>query len=141
MNTLARHNPVSLNSFESVDRLFNSLFGRYENGRAFSPRVDIREEKDSYLLEAELPGLTGEDVDVKVENNLLTIASKKEEAKEDGNGYIVRERRNREFSRCFVLPRSVNREAIEAQFKNGVLTLTLGKAPEAQPKMIEVAAG
>ena len=132
MNTLVRYNPRSLDMFGNFDRLFDF-------GRTSSPRVDIREDDDRYLLEAELPGVTEKDIEVKVEDNLLTIASNYDESsKEEKNGYLVRERRFQSFSRCFVLPKDVDREKIDAQFKNGLLSLTLSKAPEAKPKKIEI---
>ena len=132
MNTLVRYNPRALDVLGNFDRLFDF-------GRTSSPRVDIREDGDKYLLEAELPGATEKDIEVKVEDNLLTISSKHDEnKKEEANGYLVRERRYQSYSRCFVLPKDVDREKIDAQFTNGLLTLTLNRAPEAKPKKIEI---
>ena len=134
MNTLVRYHPRALDVFGNFDRLLDF-------GRTSSPRVDIREDEDKYLLEAELPGATEKDIEVKVEDNLLTIGSKHDDSKkEEKNGYIVRERKYQAFSRSFVLPKDVNREKIDAKFKNGLLTLTLTKAPEAKPKRIEIKA-
>ena len=119
----------------NVDRWFDDIF---DTGTAL-PAVDVRETEDSYLMDVELPGLTEKDVDVKLENNLLTISSKKEEKKEEKkNGYLLRERRSRTFARSFVLPDEVDREKIDAQFKNGVLSIAFPKAPAAKPKTIEV---
>jgi HSP20 family protein len=90
-------------------------------------------------MEVELPGLTEKDVEVKLDNNLLTISSAKDEKKEEKkNGYVLRERRATRFSRSFVLPEAVDREKIAAEFKDGVLHLTFPKVPAAQPKTIEV---
>ena len=134
MNTLVRYHPRALDVFGNFDRLLDF-------GRTSSPRVDIREDEDKYLLEAELPGATEKDIEVKVEDNLLTIGSKHDDSKkEEKNGYIVRERKYQAFSRSFVLSKDVNREKIDAKFKNGLLTLTLTKAPEAKPKRIEIKA-
>jgi HSP20 family protein len=111
---------------------FFSTAGKY-------PRVDVKDEDGKYVLEADLPGITEKDLDVKVEGNLLTLSSaKSEEKKEKKNGYIVRERRSEAFSRSFVLPKNVDREKIAASFKNGLLTLNMPKLPEAEPKKIEV---
>ncbi|MBN1798770.1 MAG: Hsp20/alpha crystallin family protein [Spirochaetales bacterium] len=119
-----------LDSFFDDD--FFSTAGKY-------PRVDVKEEDAHYVLEADLPGMTEKDLDVKVEGNLLTLSSAKtEEKKEKKNGYIVQERRSTAFSRSFVLPKNVDREKIVAKFKNGLLTMTLPKVPEAEPKKIEV---
>jgi len=103
------------------------------------PRVDVREEEGQYVLEADLPGLTEKDIDVKVDGNLLSISSSKKEEKENKkDGYLIKERKAYSFSRSFTLPDDVGRENIEAHFKNGLLTLTLTKNPEAKPKTIDV---
>ncbi len=92
-------------------------------------------------MEVELPGLTEKDVEVKLENTLLTISSTKDEKKEEKkNGYVLRERTSARFSRSFVLPEGVDREKIAAEFKNGILKLTFPKVPAAKPKTIEVKA-
>ncbi len=78
-------------------------------------------------------------MEVKLDNNLLTISSSKDEKKEEKkNGYVLRERRSARFSRSFVLPDGVDREKIVAEFKNGILTLNFPKVPAAKPKTIEV---
>ena len=119
-----------------LDRFFDEDF--FGTGGNY-PRVDVREEKGAYVLEADLPGITDKDLDVKVDGNLLTISSKKdEEKKEEKNGYIVRERKSSSFSRSFVLPKNVDKEKIKANFKNGVLALNMPKVPEAEPKKIDV---
>lgn len=103
------------------------------------PTVDVREEKDHYLLEAEMPGLTEKDVDIKLEGNLLSIKAEKQEKEESKkDGYLIRERRSRSYSRSFVLPDDVDPEKIEASFKNGVLDLRMPKKPESKPKQIPV---
>ena len=137
MKSLISYRPYYTDLFDGVDRLFGSLVG--DGFMTKTPAVDIREEEERYVLEAELTGLTEEDFDVQVHGNLLTISSKTEknnESKEEG--YVLRERRAASFSRSFVLPKDVDREKIEATFKNGLLTLTLNKAAEAKPRSIEV---
>ena len=141
MKNLITYEPSYLNVFDNFDRTFDSLFNTSPFGRARVPAVDIREEEDRYVLEAELTGLTEKDIDVKLDDNLLVISSKNEEEKESKkSGYILKERRSSAFSRSFVVPKDVDREKIEAKFKNGLLTLTLHKAPETKPKSIEVKA-
>lgn len=127
-------------SDRDLDIMFGDLFdGDFWNFGKHYPKVDVREDKEGYIVEADLPGVNEKDVDVKVENDLLTIQSRKaEENEEKQDGYIVRERKSSCFARSFVLPKDVNREAIEASMKNGVLTLKLSKNPEAKPKTIEV---
>ena len=122
----------------NVDRWFDDIFDTGLSATTV-PAVDVRETEDAFLMEVELPGLTEKDVDVKLENNLLTVSSKKEEQKEEKkNGYILRERKSRAFARSFVLPDEVDREKIAAEFKNGVLSLSFPKAPAAKPKSIPV---
>lgn len=137
MKSLVSYRPYYTDLFDGVDRLFGSLVG--DGFMAKTPAVDIREEEERYVLEAELTGLTEEDFDVQVHGNLLTISSKADKSNANtGEGYVLRERRSASFSRSFVLPKDVDREKIEANFKNGLLTLTLTKAAEAKPRSIEV---
>ncbi len=132
-------NDFAMPDLLNVDRWFEDLFDGGFSGSNALPAVDVRETEDAYLMEVELPGLTEKDVDVKLENNLLTVSSKKEENKEEKkNGYILRERKSRAFARSFVLPDEVDREKISAEFKNGVLSLAFPKAPAAKPKTIPV---
>ncbi|MBN1835409.1 MAG: Hsp20/alpha crystallin family protein [Spirochaetales bacterium] len=103
------------------------------------PAVDVREDEDGYRMEAEIPGLTDKDIDLKIEDNILTLSSRKDEAGEEKkDGYLIRERRSAEFCRTFVLPKDVNRDQIKAEFENGLLVVTLPKAPEAKPRKIDV---
>ena len=140
MNGLISYNPNSgLSLLNDFDRVFTNLFDDLPGWSNRQPLVDVREEKDRYVLEAELPGLTEKDVEVKIEENLLTISSAKSEEKQDSRqGYLMRERRFASFQRSFVLPNDVDREKVEASFKNGLLTLNVHKKPEAQPKNIQI---
>ena len=103
------------------------------------PAVDIREEDDSFVLEADLPGLTEKDIDLQVDGNQLNLSSKEAEKKgESKQVYLIKERRTPSFSRSFVIPENVNKEGISADVKDGVLSVNLPKAPETKPKHIEV---
>ncbi len=137
---LIRYNPTSLALTDNVSRWFDDMFvdfPTWESSRV--PAVDVRETESEYLMEVDLPGLTDKDIEVKLDNSLLTISSKKEEKREEKkNGYLMRERREASFSRSFVLPDEVDREKIGAEFKNGVLHLSFPKVPAAKPKTIEV---
>ena len=141
MNIIKRK-PSALDIFD-LDR-FDRLIERFFEDSAEEvrvPAVDIREEKDKYIMEVELPGLTEKDVEVKVEGNVLTISSKKEETKEESKkGYIRKERKTFSFTRSFTLPEKTDVDKITAQFKNGILNIVIPKAPESQPKYIEVKA-
>jgi len=139
---LIRYNPNTLDLLDNVSTWFDDFFTAPTLSGSTLPAVDIRETESDYLMEVELPGLTEKDVEVKLDNNLLTISSAlKEETKEEKkNGYVLRERRAARFSRSFVLPETVDREKIGAEFKNGVLHLAFPKVPAAKPKTIEVKA-
>ena len=138
---LVRYNPNSLGLLDNVSGWIDDFFTTPTFGRNAVPAVDVRETESEFLMEVELPGLTEKDVEVKLENTLLTISSTKDEKKEEKkNGYVMRERRSTQFSRSFVLPEDVDREKIAAEFKNGVLQLTFPKVPAAKPKTIEVKA-
>ncbi len=136
---LIRYSPNSL-TLAGVDHWFDNLLDSSLFGSSSAvPAVDVRETPEAYLMEIDLPGLSEKDVEVKVDNNLLTISSKKEETKEEkANGYILKERRAARFQRSFVLPDEVEREKISASFTNGVLALSFPKVPAAKPRTIEV---
>ena len=143
MNTLVRYRPRTPGNFRSFtrdfDRMLDTFFADTDHRLVRTPTVDIREEEDKYVLEAELAGLSEKDVEVKVQDNLLTISSEtNEEKNEENTKYVLRERRSSSFMRSFVLPKDVDQEKIGAAFKNGVLTLELPKVPEAKPRTIKV---
>ena len=129
----------------SIDKVLNSFYKNEPDWYKRTPSVDVRESEDSYILEAELPGVSEKDLKVEAKDNLLTISTSKEESKEeskeqknDEGEYIVRERRSSAFSRSFVLPRNVDRDKIDATFKNGLLNIVVPKKEEAKPRSIEV---
>ena len=134
---LIRYRPRTLDLFD-WDRAFERFLSEpYYGTRA--PAVDIREDEKGYKMEVELPGLTEKDIEVKVENDVLSISSKKEEVKEDKDkDYVHKERRSYSFSRSFTLPDNVKTDKIDASFNNGLLNISIPKAPEAKPKLIEV---
>ena len=131
---------------DEVNRLFSSSFDRRgESGMmrgAWNPSVDIFENKDQIVLEAELPGMKPEDVNISVENNVLTIHGERKFEKKDENDNFHRvERSYGSFTRSFTLPPTVSSENVEATFDNGVLRLALAKREEAKPRRIEIRAG
>ncbi|MEW6362185.1 MAG: Hsp20/alpha crystallin family protein [Pyrinomonadaceae bacterium] len=130
---------------DEVNRVFSSTFSRSGETElmrgAWSPNVDIFENKDQIVLEAELPGMKPEDVDISIENNVLTIhGERKFEKKDEGDNYHRIERSYGSFTRSFTLPPTVSSENVEATFENGILRLTLAKREEAKPKRIEIKA-
>ena len=127
------------NALFDWDGLLDNFFTDTPVWNTRAPAVDVQEKDDEYLMEVELPGLTDKDIELNVEDNILTLSSKKEEKTEEKkNGYVIRERRNHEFARTFVLPAEVDREKIKAEFNNGLLVVNIPKKPEAKPRRIDV---
>ena len=109
---------------------------------AFVPPVDVYEDEHSVQLKLEVPGIEERDLDVKVENNTLTVSGERKFEKEEKEENFRRvERRYGSFTRSFTLPNTVNTEDINAQYSNGVLTIKLAKRAEAKPKQIKVNVG
>lgn len=105
----------------------------------WSPRVDIYEDKERLILEAELPGMTGDNFDISVENNVITLkGERKFEKKTEGDNYHRVERSYGSFTRSFTLPQSVTAEGATADFDNGVLKVSLPKREETKARKIEI---
>jgi HSP20 family protein len=109
------------------------------NLTTWAPAVDIYETEHELVVKADLPEVDAKELDIRVENNLLTIRGERkfEKKVEEGN-YLRVERSYGSFSRSFALANTVNTEAIKAEYKNGVLTLSVPKREEAKPKQIKV---
>lgn len=123
-----------------IDRFFEGILGRpitwTERGNA-----DLYETDDEYVLEMELPGFGGDEVDVSVERGVLAVSGMhRAEEEEEGRTYHVRERSHERFTRTFTLPQSVNADDVHADLENGILTVRLPKMAEAKPRRIEVKA-
>ena len=132
---------------DEMNRLFMSNYsqrGASEEGfssGAWNPQVDIFENKDQIVLEAELPGMKPGDVNISIENNVLTIhGERKFEKKDEKDNFHRVERSYGSFTRSFTLPPTVSSENANAEFENGVLRLTLAKREEAKPRRIEIKA-
>lgn len=126
---------------DQINRLFNETFDRSEgaNLTAWAPAVDIYETEHNLVVKADLPDIKPEELDIRVENNILTIrGERKFEKKVEENNYLRVERAYGSFSRSFSLANTVNTEAIQADYQNGVLTLSIPKREEAKPKQIKV---
>ena len=105
----------------------------------FIPTFEIKESKDGYLFKADVPGVKESDLDVTVTGNRLTIAGRREAEKhEHSDTYYAFERSYGDFTRTFTLPEGVDMSSVHADLKDGVLTLTLRKLPELQPKKIPI---
>ena len=128
-----------------LNRLFNDFFGRAtqeQNLTTWAPAVDIYEAEQELVVKADLPDITPQELDIRVENNILTIrGERKFEKKVDEKNYLRVERAYGSFSRSFSLANTVNTEAIKADYQDGVLTLRIPKREEAKPKQIKVNVG
>ncbi len=137
MNALSIFNPTFASDFfDAVDR-------GYGYGSAGStPLVDVRETDEAYVLDMDLPGYSENDVALSLKDRVLTISSvaqaeKEEKAKDEKKAeYLIRERGESRFVRRFSLPKDIDSEKVEANFKNGVLTVTIPRQPESQPRQI-----
>jgi HSP20 family protein len=106
---------------------------------AWLPAVDIREDDDKFVFTAELPGLTREQVDITIEEKVLTISGERNfESKEDNKNYHRIERSYGSFSRSFSLPHDIDQEGVNAAFENGLLEITLPKSEATKPRRIEI---
>lgn len=106
-----------------------------------TPDTDVVESEDQIRVIAEIPGMNRDDLNVSLENNILTISGEKTEEREEGSekqNYHLSERRWGRFSRAFVLPREVEADEISANYQNGVLTVTVPKSEKARPRQIQI---
>jgi HSP20 family protein len=133
-----------------MNRLFGEMFGgparRQGTGQeqqqvtGWAPAIDVVQRDEDLVVRAEIPGATPEDVDITVQDGVLTISGKlEEEREEERQGYLVRERRSGTFRRSLQLPQDVDEDQINARFENGILEVTIpGAAAGREPKRIQV---
>lgn len=133
----------------SLQHRINRMFGETnlasghdaEGFGAWLPPVDVVEEGDNLVFRAELPGVSRDDIEVKVENGVLSLRGEKRQEKETGTDAAHRvERVYGTFHRSFTLPSSVDADKVQAHYKDGVLTLVLPKAEQARPRKITITA-
>ena len=134
---------ISLDPFQGL-RLFEDavtrLMSEPRTGRPWSPAVDILETEDALKLKADLPDVRLEDLDIRVENNTLTIRGQRNfEKDENVKGWHRIERSYGEFVRSFAVPSTVDTEKVAAEFRSGVLTISLPKKEAAKPRQVKVA--
>ena len=127
----------------NINRLFDTSFGKQGEPSAsigsWTPAVDVYEDENSFLIKVELPEVERNDVKVSLHENTLAISGERRIENEDKReGYHRVERSYGQFYRSFTLPPNTNQEAIAAEFKDGVLRLTIPKKEEAKPKQIDV---
>jgi HSP20 family protein len=135
---------------ERVNQLFNQPLGPFAGfgadqaltASSFIPAVDIYEDQHNITLTAELPGVEEKDLDIRVENGILTISGeRKMEHEENQENFHRVERSYGRFTRSFTLPPTVDTDNVKANFDNGVLKIALAKREEAKPKQIQVQTG
>jgi HSP20 family protein len=131
-----------------MNRLFNTVFdapapaGNAGAMRRWVPAMDLVETDDSFVLRADLPGMTQEDVKIELEENVLTVSGERKSQHEiKQEGYHRVERAFGSFSRSLTLPKGVDADAVTAKFDNGVLEISVPKPEERKPRRIEIAVG
>jgi HSP20 family protein len=145
--TIVRWEPMrELTSLQSeMNRLFNTVFDTPQaNGglRRWVPAMDLVETKEAFVLRADLPGVSEEDVKIEVEDNLLTVSGeRKSEHETRDEGFYRMERAFGTFSRSLTLPKGVNPDAVAASFDRGVLEVHIPKPEQAKPRRISINVG
>ena len=130
---------------DRMNRLFRDSYGDREEAlttSTFAPPVDVYEDEHHVTLKIEVPGIDEKDIDVRVENNTLTVhGERKFEKEEKEENYRRVERQYGSFTRSFTLPTTVDTDSIQANYEKGVLKIQLAKKAEAKPKQIKVNVG
>jgi len=128
---------------DELDRVFESPWGELARTSqllsGWTPALDVHEDKDNFIVRAELPGMKREDIDVSLQDGALSISGeRKTEQKYEGAEVYRTERFFGKFQRTVTLPAPVAADKVKAQYKDGVLSITLPKTEEAKPKQIDV---
>jgi len=130
---------------DRMNRLFRDSFGDREDAlttSTFAPPVDVYEDEHQVTLKIEVPGIDEKDIDVRVENNVLTVhGERKFEKEEKEENYRRVERQYGSFTRSFTLPNTVDTESVQANYDKGLLKIQLAKKAEAKPKQIKINVG
>jgi len=124
---------------DEIDRLFEAPLTRTSELLGWTPAFDIYEDKDNFVVKAELPGMKKEDINVSLQDgNLIISGERKSETRNEGAEVYRSERFFGKFQRAVSLPAQVATNKVKADYKDGILTITLPKSEEAKPKQIEV---
>ena len=133
----------------SLQHEVNRLFGLFDSptggsvaARGWIPAMDLADDKGEYVVRADLPGITDKDVNIELQDNVLTISGeRKSEREERKNGYYRVERASGRFSRSLTLPKGVDPQSVHAHFENGVLEVRIPKPAERKPHRVAIDAG
>jgi HSP20 family protein len=130
-------------SLDPLRALFGSAMGLQQMpAHTFMPHFEVRETDDSYVFKADIPGVKDEDLDITLAQNRLTISGKREmEQRNENDRFYAVERSYGNFTRTFTLPTDIDQARVDAELKEGVLTLRIPKSPEQQPKKVQVKSG
>jgi len=133
-------NYLTANRISDMDRILNQVFTQQPKTARKGFKIDIAESSEEYRIDVDLPGFSTENVDVRIEENLLLIEAGAPEIGENNEkfSWYLRERKLEDLKRSFLLPEDVNKEDVEAEMKNGVLSVVLKKKPEVKPVTIKV---
>lgn len=127
-----------LDSFEDMDKMFADFMTK-AGGQAFMPAMDISQNKDSVVVETQIKDFDPEKVDISIENDVLTVKGETEEKKEvDEKDYFRKEMKTGRFYRSVMLPVAVQGDKAKADFEDGMLKITVPKAPAAKEKKVKV---
>ena len=142
MSRLVRYEP--LNVLNDINRLFEQTFplqnnsdGSHVESAQWVPAVDIKEEVDAFALYVDLPGMDKSDINISMENNVLTLHGDRKNGKDEKNYYRL-ERASGKFYRRFTLPETADESKIAAKMEKGVLTITIPKKEASKPRSIEI---
>jgi HSP20 family protein len=148
MQTISRLDPFrGINSLQDqVNRLFDETFSRGRSAESemgtWAPAADIYETEQELVLKADLPEVIQQEIDIRIENNMLTIRGERKFHNEvSQDNYLRIERAYGPFTRSFSLPNTINTEAIKADYRNGVLSIRMPKREESRPKQIRIGVG
>lgn len=147
MSTSNLHRPTRT-MFSELEKFFEPLQSTYSVGKNdifasdWVPAVDIEDKNDKFIIHADIPGVSAKDIEIHLENNVLTIKGQREsEQKVEKNNYVYTERSKGTFMRRFSLPDTVDADKIEAKSKDGILQITLHKSKESGSRKINVSEG
>ena len=141
-----RAHPVRVGSvglYDELDRVFDSFWRGFgppaaDAPRAFAPRMDVTATETEYRVDAELPGLEEKDIQITLENGVLTLAGERKDEREtqdEKRGFAHRESFRGRFERSLGLPEDADEKGVSARYKNGILTITIPKLPVAKPEV------